>query len=98
MLRQSRPIVLLAGLSGWPAAAGAETGYDLWLRYPAVGDRALLASYRKAVTAIVPPESSPTADVAVEELKRGLLDLLAVPVPVVTEVDADGGLVLDTPR
>jgi alpha-glucuronidase len=90
--------MLLAAVAGWPGAAGAETGYDLWLRHPAVGDRTLLASYRTAVTAIVPPAPSATADVAVEELKRGLLDLLAVPVPVVPDVEADGRLVLGTPR
>jgi alpha-glucuronidase len=98
MLNRTQAMLLLAALAGWPAAAGAETGYDLWLRHPAVGDRALLASYRTAVTAIVPPAPSATADVAVEELKRGLLDLLAVPVPVVPDVEADGRLVLGTPR
>ncbi|HMB79996.1 MAG TPA: hypothetical protein VKI43_08015, partial [Vicinamibacterales bacterium] len=44
---------LAAGLTPAPSLR-AETGYDLWLRYTPVADAALRASYRQAVTAIVP--------------------------------------------
>ena len=43
------------------AAARAETGYDLWLRYVPLADTGLRNTYRRAVTALVAPETSPTA-------------------------------------
>ena len=67
---------MTAALAGWPAAGAAETGYDLWLRYPLVSEPARLAAYRSAVTGIVTPEPSPTGDVAVAELPRLSLRLL----------------------
>jgi hypothetical protein len=33
----------------WPAAAGAETGYDLWLRYRPVENPAPRSHYRAAL-------------------------------------------------
>jgi alpha-glucuronidase len=75
-------------------AAKAETGYDLWLRYKPVE-----AQYqgRYAVSALVSGTSSPTLDVARNELTRGLAAMLGVaPVPAVT-VTGDGALVIGTP-
>ena len=88
---------LAAALAG-VVTARAETGYDLWLRYAPVQDRALVAAYRTSVRAIVAPDPSPTGDVAVAELRRGLMDLMGVPVPTAPGIEADGTLVLGTPR
>ena len=98
MLRQSRVLVALAAAVPWAGVVRAETGSDLWLRYPAVEDRALVGAYRASVTAIAAPDPSPTADVAVAELREGLLALMGVPVPTSPGVQADGTLVVGTPR
>ena len=64
------------------AAVRAETGYDLWLRYVALDDAALRETYRRAVTALVAPDDSPTARLTRDELRRGLRGLLGVDVAV----------------
>lgn len=98
MMRQSRALVALAALAAWPAPARGETGYDLWLRYPLVSEPARLEACRAAVTGIVAPVSSPTGDVAVAELRRGLAGLLGARVPAADGVRTDGAVVLGTPR
>jgi alpha-glucuronidase len=75
----------------------AEDGYELWLRYPRVADRARLAEYRAAVSGLVIPDASPTLAAARRELTRGFRRLLGVDVPVSTSVTADGSLVAGTP-
>ena len=40
--------LLLIAMLAQGASVRAETGYDLWLRYAAVDDRAQLAAYRRA--------------------------------------------------
>ena len=44
-----------------PAAARAEDGYELWLRYHRVADAALLKQYRSAITGLVVSGESATA-------------------------------------
>jgi alpha-glucuronidase len=68
--------VVLLGLLALPAAARAEDGYELWLRYPLVADAARLAEYRRAITSVVVAGNSPTARVAGDELTRGIRGLL----------------------
>jgi alpha-glucuronidase len=93
-----RVLVALAALGPGGSSVHAETGYDLWLRYAPVEERALVAAYRASVRAMVVPDPSPTGDVAVAELRQGLMDLMGVPVPTSPGVEADGTLVLGTPR
>ncbi|MES2473178.1 MAG: alpha-glucuronidase family glycosyl hydrolase, partial [Pseudomonadota bacterium] len=75
-------------------AAKAETGYDLWLRYAPVE-----AQYksRYAVSALVSGTSSPTLDVARDELNRGLTGMLGAAPPAASSVTGDGALVIGTP-
>jgi alpha-glucuronidase len=81
-----------------PVGLRAETGYDLWLRYERVGDPTQRASYRRSVTAIVPPsQPSPTSAVIVTELGRALRGLLDVDVPRVARPRSDGALIVGTP-
>ena len=98
MMRQSRALVLLAAVAAGATSAVAETGYDLWLRYPLVADAGTLEAYRAAVTGLVVPQPSPTGDVAVEELRRGLAGLLGARVPAADAVRSDGAVVVGTPR
>jgi alpha-glucuronidase len=79
-------------------AAHSETGYDLWLRYPPVGESTLLREYRSALASIVAPSASPTGRVASAELRRGLQGLLGAALPVDERVAADGAVVLGTPE
>ncbi len=76
--------------------AHAEDGYELWLRYPRVADRALLDHYRASVAGLVIEGRSPTLDVARDELVRGLEELLGSKPPQLAVVDREGVLVAGT--
>jgi len=56
--------------------AGAETGYDLWLRYAPVENAQRRAEYRSAFRSIVIHSETPTAQVIVVELERASRHLL----------------------
>lgn len=90
-------LALLAFLLLAPAAARAEDGYRLWLRYDSV-EMPQRADYVAHATEIVAPGTSPIAQSAREELGRGLDGLLAHPVGVATNVDRDGAILLATPQ
>ena len=87
----TRAVVAALLSLGVGAAARAETGYDLWLRYVPVEDAAQRTAYRRLVAAIVVQETSPTARVARAELERGLSGLLGVPVPPALTVGTPAG-------
>src|SRR5688572_21267319 len=53
-----------------------EDGYDLWLRYPKVGDPTLIAEYQGALRSISVGQGSATLAIAAQELERGLTGLL----------------------
>lgn len=83
-------ILLLLLLSG--AAARAEDGYDLWLRYPAM-ERAEAARYRVVVKRIVVPEQrGETIEIAVAELERGFAGMLGDAPPIANEAGRGGNL------
>ena len=85
--------LLVVGLAG----VHAETGYDLWLRYVLVDDPALRDTYRRAVTALVASETSATARITRDELRRGVKGLLGVDLSIRSAVQADGTIVVGTP-
>jgi len=86
-----------AALALVSTAAGAEDGYQLWLRYEPVGDAARLREYRAALTQIVLEPSSPTLRAASDELARGLRGLLGASAPLSRAITQDGALVVGTP-
>jgi alpha-glucuronidase len=88
-------IVTWLGSGAW---AHAETGYQLWLRYPPVADESLRASYRDTVSAIVVEGDSETLGLARAELSRGLAGLLQIEVPLSSGIGADGALLVGTPK
>ena len=88
---------LVLALVALAAAAPAETGYDLWLRFPPIKDDAARRVYAKTASAIVGEGASETARVAMAELRRGLGGLLGAEVPSSTMVRADGAIVIGTP-
>lgn len=54
----------------------AENGYELWLRYQPLQDKALQDNYRKQITGYFIDGSSQTLSIAKEELSNGLSGLL----------------------
>jgi len=77
-----------------PAAARAEDGYRLWLRYDPI-EAPLRQRYAAHATELVVHASGPIAKAAQSELERGLSGLLASPLPICREVDRDGAIVLE---
>ena len=77
--------------------AFAENGYDLWLRYKKVSNKALLQSYQQRLHAIVAPGNSPTMDIVRQELQQGLSGLLGANIPL-TAAPRAGALIAGTPQ
>jgi len=84
-------LLLLLAIS--PAAARAEDGYRLWLRYDPI-EAPRRAAYARSATELVVEGRGSTLEAAKGELVRGLSGLLARPQPVAARVDRDGALVL----
>jgi len=77
-------------------AVCAEDGYQLWLRYHAIDNPALLSKYRSAITGIYVNKSSPGLNAAAEELHKGLKGLLGKKLPFVNKLQ-QGVVVAGTP-
>ena len=71
-----RFLFLLFYLFAVVARSGAETGYELWLRYNKVSDPDKLNGYRKATEFVYVAGNSETSRVIKDELNRGLSGLL----------------------
>ena len=82
-MRKHRHLLFWIGvaLTALPAAARAEDGYRLWLRYETVEDKDLLDEYRIALGQVVfdGKTASPSLKAAAKELRRGLKGLLGNP-------------------
>ena len=89
--------VVLALLLSGSSIARADDGYDLWLRYRLIDDRATLAAYRGDVTRLVVGGSSPTMRAVREELSVALSGLLGAAVPLGDAVTRDGSVIFGTP-
>jgi alpha-glucuronidase len=72
----------------------SEDGYELWLRYRPIEEEAVLAAYRSALTQLVMLESSATLKIAEHELLVGLEGLLGVSIPLASQIDQPGTLVI----
>lgn len=92
-----RALLAFALLAATTAAAGADDGYDLWLRYRPV-EQSYLAAYRSEATEVVAAGTSPTITVARDELLRGLSGLLAQKEKLDGIVGRDGAVVIGTPQ
>ena len=78
------------------AAARAEDGYRLWLRYDPL-PAGVARGYRARVTSVVVQGRSPTLDAVRTELVNGCAGLLGGPVPLADKVERDGAVVVGTP-
>ncbi|HOT98824.1 MAG TPA: alpha-glucuronidase family glycosyl hydrolase [bacterium] len=93
-MRRIRTILMLALMA---AAARAEDGYRLWLRYDPITDAAALTGYRKAITGWRVEGDSPLLRSAADELAAGLGGLLACPMPEAGGALLNGTVVAGTP-
>ena len=75
------------------AAAQAEDGYRLWLRYDPL-PAPLRQQYAGEATEIFVEPKGPTATIAATELERGLSGLLGSPVQIQPTLERDGAVVL----
>ncbi len=76
------------------AAAPAEDGYELWLRYRPVADAAQLKARAGSIVLAAP--NTATTGAAVAELQRGLKGMLGRDIPLAAAMQ-DGALVLARP-
>ena len=86
-------LLLLLVIFASPAAA--EDGYNLWLRYDAI-DQPLRQQYAQRASTITVERTTPTLRAATDELRRGLAELLAMPIDVAGDV-RDGSILIGTP-
>ena len=96
-MRSGVAVWLLLTLLGVVPVAGAEDGYELWLRYRPV-EAPALAQYRAAATALVGTAGTPTLQVARAELIRGLTGMLGHAPANTEKITQDGTIVFGTPR
>jgi len=92
------PLVLTFGaLCGLPAAASAEDGYDLWLRYRPLPAETQ-ARDRSHAAALVSNIDGPDPSIAkaVEEIERAMSGMLGATVPTNGKVVPAGSIVLGT--
>jgi alpha-glucuronidase len=87
-------LALLAALL-LPAAARAEDGYDLWLRYRPV-EAPARAAYQAHAAELVAAGDSPTLRAARDELERGLSGMLGAEAPLAGAVDRPGAILIGT--
>jgi alpha-glucuronidase len=90
-------VAILLAVATPLAAADAEDGYDLWLRYRLVADAARLAEYRGVLGRLVVEADSPTLRAARDELVLGLTGLLGRAPAVSSAPTSAGTLILGTP-
>lgn len=76
--------------------AADEDGYDLWLRYRPLDRAAQTAVKSQARTIVLPGAATPTTDVALAELNKGLAGMLGQ-APSKAGRIGDGALLLATP-
>ena len=76
----------------------SEDGYELWLRYVPIADASVRGAYQTTLKQILRSPSSPTLDIAQEELTMGLERLLGTSLPLTNQVNQPGTLVFGTPQ
>jgi len=87
--------LLLAALPA-PVALRAETGYEAWLRYEAIGDPAIRQRYATLPTAVVACGDSVVIKAAQEELIRGLRGMLGRTLRLETQLPRESAILLGT--
>jgi alpha-glucuronidase len=89
-------LTLLVAALAAPAGLRAETGYDAWLRYAAIGDPAIRQRYAALPAAVVAFGGSAVIGAAQEELIRGLRGMLGRTLRVETQLPRESAILLGT--
>ncbi|MEX2092512.1 MAG: alpha-glucuronidase family glycosyl hydrolase, partial [Pirellulales bacterium] len=84
------------GLLAPAAPALAETGYDAWLRYAPISDRAARERYDTLPAVVVALGDSPIVAAAQDELTRGVRGMLGRTLRSANELPAEGAIILGT--
>ena len=87
---------ILALSVGAATASRAETGYDGWLRYAPIEDRATRSRYDSLPTSVVVLGNSPALDSARNELIRGMRGMLGRSLRTEVGIQKENALVLGT--
>jgi alpha-glucuronidase len=87
---------LAAALLAFTVPAGAETGYDLWLRFAPVSEQRA-EEYRSSAAAVIATGSSPTVAIAASELVNGIASMTGAAPAKVADIDRDGTVLIGTP-
>lgn len=74
----------------------AENGYDLWLRYVKVEDKALISDYKRVINQIVFPTSSPRLHASRQELDNAMAGLLNLKPVSASKISVNGTLIAGT--
>ena len=91
-----RPLLLAGILLAMPGSAGAETGQSAWLRYARLDDATAARNARAVPRSIVTYESAAPIQKAREELVAGVRGMLGTEPKLVTELPADGAIIVGT--
>lgn len=79
-----------------PLSLRAETGYEAWLRYAAIDEPAVRASYDQAPAAVVAIGDSAVIESAQRELVRGIRGMLGRVIRVEDSLPGEGAFILGT--
>jgi alpha-glucuronidase len=79
------------------ASAKAEDGYRLWLRYDLL-PKQMVEVYRPRVTSLAVPGNSATFDAIRAELAKGCAGLLGSSIPLASDADREGAVIVGTPQ
>ena len=95
MIRLPAVLLTLSAAAVLIVPASAESGYRLWLRYPAIADSALLARYHGIIGEIVIDDTT-LPQTTIDELRRGCASMLGKTVPFTAFPTADRFLIAGT--
>jgi alpha-glucuronidase len=79
-----------------PAPVHAETGYDAWLRYPAIDDKGVKERYAGLPAVVVRLGDSEQIDSASNELVRGVRSMLGRTLRIESKMPKEGAILLGT--
>src|SRR5262249_55337811 len=77
-----------------PVRVAAETGYDAWLRYAAIGDRAVEQRYDRLPAVVAMLDDSAVVGAAQEELFRGVRGMLGRTLRAETKLPGENAILL----
>jgi alpha-glucuronidase len=75
----------------------ADDGYDLWLKYNTVSNASKLGKYQEDISSVLVKGESETYRIIIEELQKGLNQLLAKEIAIFNDSPQHGSIIIGTP-